>query len=93
MENRKGKYVFGTYSQAPTTTNGELFVAEPAGQGPWNYAELSLKSSPNDIGALLKGMGEDSRGELYLTTSLIGGPSGNTGKVWKLVEVKDKKKE
>jgi glucose/arabinose dehydrogenase len=89
----KGKYVFGTYSQAPTTTNGELFVAEPAGQGPWSYTELSLKSSPNDIGALLKGMGEDSQGELYLTTSLIGGPSGTTGKVWKLVEVKDKKNE
>lgn len=89
----KGKYVFGTYSQSPTTTNGELFVAEPAGQGPWNFAELSLKSSPNDIGALLKGMGEDNRGELYLTTSLVGGPSGNTGKVWKLVEVKDKKNE
>ena len=52
--------------------------------------ELSLKSSPNDIGALLKGMGEDCQGELYLTTSMIGGPSGTTGKVWKLVEVKDK---
>lgn len=86
----KGKYVFGTYSQSPTTTNGELFVAEPAGPGPWSYAELSLKSSPNDIGALLKGMGEDNRGELYLTTSLVGGPSGNTGKVWKLVETKSK---
>ncbi len=89
----KGKYIFGTYSQSPTTTNGELLVAEPMGQAPWGYAELSLKSSPNDIGALLKGMGEDNQGELYLTTSLIGGPSGNTGKVWKLVEAKDKKDE
>ena len=52
--------------------------------------ELSLKSSPNDIGALLKGMGEDNQGELYLATFLIGGPSGNNGKVWKLVEIKDK---
>jgi glucose/arabinose dehydrogenase len=89
----KGKYVFGTYSQSPTTTNGELFVADPAGQEPWSFAELSLKSSPNDIGALLKGMGEDNQGELYLTTSLVGGPSGNTGKVWKLIDVKDKKNE
>ena len=86
----KGKYVFGTYSQSPATRNGELFVADPTGMGPWSFSELSLKSSPNDIGALLKGMGEDNHGELYLTTSQVGGPSGNTGRVWKLVEEKDK---
>ncbi len=83
----KGKYIFGTYSQSSTVLLGELFIAEPRSWGPWNYQEISLKSSPNDIGALLKGMGEDRKGELYLTTSNVGGPSGTTGKVWKLVEV------
>jgi len=67
-----------------------LFIAEPRNTGPWSYEEISLKSSPNDIGALLKGMGEDIKGELYLTTSLVVGPSGTTGKVYKLVEVSNK---
>jgi glucose/arabinose dehydrogenase len=85
----KGKYIFGTFSQSPTTTNGELFIAEPRNSGTWSYQEISLKSSPNDIGALLKGMGQDRKGELYLTTSTVVGPAGNTGKVFKLVEVDD----
>ncbi len=83
----KGKYIFGTFTQTPTTANGELFIAEPRSSGPWTYREISLKSSPNDIGALLKGMGADRKGELYLTTSLVVGPAGTTGKVFKLIEV------
>ena len=89
----KGKYIFGTFTQTPTTANGELFIAEPRNSGPWSYQEISLKSSPNDIGALLKGMGEDRKGELYLTTSLVVGPAGTTGKVYKLIEVGNKEEE
>jgi hypothetical protein len=36
-------------------------------------------------------MGEDRKGELYLTTSLVTGPSGTTGKVYKLIEVDNNK--
>lgn len=85
----KGQYIFGTFSQSPATTNGELFIAEPRSGGAWSYKEISLKSSPNDIGYLLKGMGEDEKGELYLTTSSVVGPSGSTGKVFKLVVRED----
>lgn len=84
----KGKYIFGSYTQLPTTTNGELFIAEPRSSGPWNYEEISLKSSPDDIGNLIKGFGQDSKGEVYVTTSLRLGPVGNTGKVYKIVPVK-----
>ncbi len=86
----KGKYIFGTFAQSPTTTDGELFIAGPSSSGPWLYKEISLVSSPNDIGYLLKGMGQDEKGELYLTTSAIVGPRGNTGKVFKLVEANDR---
>ena len=89
----KGKYIFGTFSQSATVPLGELFIAEPRSWGAWNYQEISLKSSPNDIGALLKGMGEDRKGELYLTTSKVAGPSGTTGKVWRLIEVGKHNKE
>jgi glucose/arabinose dehydrogenase len=85
----KDKYIFGTYSQSNATFNGELFMATRSSSGPWNYQEISLRSSPNDIGHLLKGMGEDRKGELYLTTSDIFGPRGFTGKVFKIVQVRD----
>jgi glucose/arabinose dehydrogenase len=87
-----GKYIFGTFSQAPTTPNGELFVAEPRnGNGLWNFTEIQLKSNPNDIGYFLKGFGQDNEGELYVTATEIGGPQGTTGKVFKLVVAKSGK--
>lgn len=82
-----GKYIFGTFSQSPTTPNGELFAAMPAGSA-WTYQEVSLKSHPNDIGYYLRGFGQDNKGEIYLTVSSMLGPQGNTGKVLKLIEVK-----
>ena len=85
----QGTYIFGTFSQTPTTANGELFSAKPmAGQGLWPYSEISLKSSPEDIGYYLKGFGQDNDGEIYLTVSSILGPTGTTGKVFKLVAEK-----
>ena len=86
-----GKYIFGTFSQSPTTPDGELFVAEPRhGPGLWSYAEIELKSSPDDVGYFLKGFGQDNEGEIYLTVSEVGGPQGTTGKVMKLVKASSK---
>jgi glucose/arabinose dehydrogenase len=84
----EGKYIFGTFSQTSTTPNGELFMANPEGPGLWPYEEISLKGSPNDVGYFLKGFGQDQDGEIYLTVSSQSGPSGSTGKVFKLVEAK-----
>jgi len=80
-----GKYIFGTFSQTPTTANGELFIANPAGPGPWSFEEINLASHPNDIGYYLKGFGQDTQGEIYLAVSSILGPSGTMGKIVKLV--------
>jgi glucose/arabinose dehydrogenase len=80
-----GKYIFGTFSQTPTTPNGELFIANPHGPGPWNFEEINLVSHPNDIGYYLKGFGQDKEGEIYMAVSSILGPSGTTGKIVKLV--------
>jgi glucose/arabinose dehydrogenase len=83
----QGKYVFGTFSQTPTTANGELFIATPRGEAgsSWPYEEVSLKSHPGDIGYYLRGFGQDHDGEIYITVSSMPGPQGNTGKVFKLV--------
>jgi hypothetical protein len=85
-----GKYLFGSFSQSPTTANGELFIAdmqENMEETNWTYKEVSLKSNPNDIGYFLKGLGQDDDGEVYLCVSGMSGPNGSTGKVYKLVAV------
>jgi hypothetical protein len=88
-----GKYIFGTFSQTPPTPNGELFVSTPrSGSGLWSYQELILKSRPSDIGHYIKGFGQDLRGEIYVTTSDALGPSGNSGKVYKLILAESKGK-
>ena len=86
----QGKYIFGTFGQTFTAPDGELFISTPAGPGPWKYDEIELKSFPNDLGHYLKGFGQDNDGEIYVTVSTLLGPSGTTGKVYKLVRV-DKK--
>jgi hypothetical protein len=81
----RGKYIFGTYARTRTAPDGELFVAEPSGSN-WNYKEINLKSYPGNLGHYLKGFGQDNAGEIYLTVSTTGGPSGTNGKVFKLVK-------
>lgn len=80
-----GKYIFGTFSQSQGKADGELFMSQPGGHGLWSYEEITLKNHPADIGYYLKGFGQDWEGEIYLTVSSMSGPSGNTGKVFKLV--------
>ena len=87
----QGKYIFGSFGQTFTTPDGELFIATPTGPGPWKFEEVDLKSFPNDLGHYLKGFGQDNDGEVYVTVSTALGPSGTTGKVFKLVRVKKKK--
>lgn len=84
----QGKYIFGTFGQTGMAPDGELFMSNPSGPGPWNYEEISLKSFPNDLGHYLKGFGQDNDGEIYLTLTTNVGPSGNTGKIFKLVNVR-----
>ena len=65
-------------------------MARGHGPAPWDFSEIELASHPGDIGYYLKGFGQDLEGEIYLTVSSILGPSGNSGKVYKLVLVKGK---
>ncbi|TMI70436.1 MAG: PQQ-dependent sugar dehydrogenase [Bacteroidetes bacterium] len=81
----QGKYIFGTYAQS-NAPNGELFISTPSSQSSWDYQEINLASHPDDIGYYLKGFGQDNKGEIYLTVSSNGGPSGTTGKILKLVK-------
>lgn len=85
----RGKYLFGSFSQPGNVPNAELFISSPrSGGGLWSYSEVTLKDRPSDLGYYLKGFGQDMEGEVYLTVSSMAGPSGNTGKVFKLVKEK-----
>ena len=60
-------------------------MAQPAGPGLWPFQEITLKSYADHLGQFVKGFGQDLAGEIYVTTSTMLGPTGNTGKIYKLV--------
>ena len=81
----QGKYIFGML-----TTNGQasgkIFSTDhPLGSGMWSYSAFTLDGFTDNLGQYLKSFGQDQDGEIYLITSANIGPSGNTGKVYKLV--------
>ncbi len=88
----QGKYIFGSFAQNFSGPNGELFIANPSGPQLWSFQEIELASNPDDIGHYLKGFGQDLEGEIYVTASSMLGPSGDTGKVFKLVLAEKGKK-
>jgi glucose/arabinose dehydrogenase len=79
-----GQYVFGDFSGPES---GLLLVATPSTESTWSFQRLELLDRPGGIiGHLLKGIGEDRTGELYLLTSDQVGPIGASGRVHRLVE-------
>jgi glucose/arabinose dehydrogenase len=78
-----GKYFFGDFSRdfGPT---GQLFHADVAGVNAWIRVSPML---PGDapLGRVLKGIGEDEDGELYVLTGAGLSPTGTTGTVHRVV--------
>lgn len=84
----QGKYLFGNFSYSSSIPAGEIYVSNPGGPGLWSYEKLDLKSFEENIGHFLKGFGQDRQGEIYVLGSKNLGPSGTSGKVFKLVAEK-----
>lgn len=80
----QGKYIFGSFSKSGAP-QGELFMAQPAGPGLWPFQEITLRSFTDHLGQYIKGFGQDLQGEIYVATSTSIGPSGTSGKVYKLI--------
>jgi hypothetical protein len=84
-----GRYIFGDWSTAFDTPNGHLFVATPGTNGTWVMSALSIanreSADPGNIGEFVLSLGQDAAGELYVLTTDQPGPSGTTGKVYRLV--------
>jgi glucose/arabinose dehydrogenase len=81
------RYVFGDWSETfGGPPSGKLFVAKPRKRGLWHMEQLRIATSPTgELGHRVLGFGQDSAGELYVLTTDNVGPSGTTGKVFKLV--------
>lgn len=81
-----GKYIFANFSTSAATPSGELYVSNPTGgSGLWSFEKLSLKSFGDNIGHYIKGFGQDLGGEIYVTATQVLGPTGTSGKIFKLI--------
>jgi glucose/arabinose dehydrogenase len=83
-----GYYIFGDWSTGFEQPNGTLLMAMPpeAGGEMWTMQELIVEGSENGrLNEYLLSFGQDNDGEIYILTTETPGPSGNTGKVYKLV--------
>jgi glucose/arabinose dehydrogenase len=83
----RGRYVFGDWSAHHfDEAEGLLLVAQPRKRDLWKVAELRIQNRPGgELGHYVLGFGEDARGELYVLTTDNVGPTGTTGKVYRIV--------
>jgi glucose/arabinose dehydrogenase len=81
MPQLTGKFVFGDFSAQIMKPSGQLFVASPTGE--WRAQWLVIKLKQLDV--RIHSLGEDASGELYVLTTALGIPVGNSGKLWKVV--------
>jgi glucose/arabinose dehydrogenase len=84
----EGYYIFGDYTASDEfAPDGTLFWAEESEEGEmWEWGELRVAGMENErLGTYILGIGQGDDGELYVLTSESSGPTGETGKVWRLV--------
>jgi glucose/arabinose dehydrogenase len=82
----QGKYLYANATSNPAVPAGEIYVSQPEGPGPWASNKISFKSFPENVGNYVKGFGQDLNGEVYVLGSAVLGPTGVTGKVFKIVQ-------
>jgi hypothetical protein len=82
------RYIFGDWSTSFNVGDGTLLVASPPEMegDRWSFQELEIGTSDDGrLGAFVLGFGQDAQNELYVLTSNASGPTGDTGRVWKIV--------
>lgn len=76
-----GQYVFADWSRFFDRPAGVLMVAAPGGEGGmWPFEQVMELD-----GEAILGFGEDDAGELYVLTNGSHGPSGENGRVYRIV--------
>lgn len=89
MPDWDGYYIFGDWSTSfGEEADGTLLIAIPSeNEGElWMFSELVVAGSDNGrLNEYLLSFGQDMYGEVYILTTETAGPSGNTGKVYRLI--------
>jgi glucose/arabinose dehydrogenase len=82
----KGKYIFGTWSAKHDRPEGKVFISQPkTGPGLWGFETVEFANTPSgELNHYVLGFGQDQKGEVYVLTRDRSGPTGNTGKVYKM---------
>lgn len=83
-----GSYIFGGYSREINKPDGNLYIATPPTptEKLWPIKELTISNSPNGrINAYVLSFGQDENNEIYALTREMSGPTGNTGKIFKIM--------
>jgi glucose/arabinose dehydrogenase len=83
----EGDYIFGDWSSSFTKGDGMLLAAMPSAAGMlWKIEEIKVAgNNTGRINAFVRSFGQDDQGELYVLTSDVAGPKGDTGEIYKIV--------
>ena len=83
----RGRYIFGDLSGTAGKPDGRIFVASPPESegGTWVMDELSVDNKKGKLGEYILSFGQDSDNELYVLSSDTEGPSGTSGRVYRIV--------
>jgi len=85
LQRFRGRYIFGDFSRAIDRPDGSVFVAAPRPRGLWDRQELRVRNTADGrVGHYVLGFGQDQRGEIYVLTTDNEGPTGATGKIFRL---------
>ena len=87
-----GQYLFGVAARGQGE-GGAVYAAQPQQSGLWDFSAPNFVDNTGggvitaggELSDFLLSFGQDLEGEVYLLTAAELGPSGNTGKVFRLV--------
>ena len=82
-----GRYVFGDFSSSFSTPGGRLYFLDGSDAAGFAIKEFTIGRNDAPYGLFLKGFGQGEDRELYALGSIALAPTGNTGRVERLVEV------
>jgi glucose/arabinose dehydrogenase len=84
-----GRYIFGDWSTSFEQPDGTLLIADSSAATAEGLRPIqTLEITTNDNGKLnayLLSFGQDRAGEIYALTTATAGPTGTTGKIFKIV--------
>ncbi|WP_019177083.1 PQQ-dependent sugar dehydrogenase [Methanomassiliicoccus luminyensis] len=85
MSSLRGRYIFGDLSGTHGRADGRMFVGSPPPDGgAWVMDEIIIEGRDR-LNEYVLAFGQDIDNELYVLTSDTQGPSGSSGRVYKIV--------